>query len=123
MVDENVKSCVLKISVIAGENSANKSVTLPIIGALLTLRDKNLKATMHSLSQLDNKNLDIIKRLSHFYAPDLEENIQEHVYHILEGQEAIEESPRVLEDKKNKLLARNQHSYPIEVPAALNQPN
>ena len=85
MVDENVKTCVLKISVIAGENSANKSVTLPIIGALLTLRDKNLKATMMSLSQLDNKNLDIIKRLSHFYAPDLEENICEHVYHILEN--------------------------------------
>lgn len=50
MIDENVKACVLKISVIAGENSANKSITLPIIGALLTLRDKNLKATMMSLS-------------------------------------------------------------------------
>ena len=109
MVDENVKACVLKISVIAGENSANKSVTLPIIGALLTLRDKNLKATMNSLSQLDNKNLDIIKRLSHFYAPDLEENIIEHVYHILQNQEPVEESPRALEEKKNKLLARNQH--------------
>jgi hypothetical protein len=77
-----VKACVLRISVIAGENSANKAVTLPIIGALLTLRDKNIRATMRSLALLDNKNLDIIKRLSHFYAPDLEENIIEYVYHI-----------------------------------------
>lgn len=50
MSNENVKICVSKIAVIANENSANKSVTLPIIGALLTLRDKNLKATMHSLA-------------------------------------------------------------------------
>jgi hypothetical protein len=74
-----VRSCVLKISLIAGENSANKSVTLPIIGALLTLRDKNLIATMDSLALLDNKQLDIIKRLSHYYAPDLEENILDYV--------------------------------------------
>jgi hypothetical protein len=82
MNDENVKNCVLRISIIAGENSANKAVTLPIIGALLTLRDKNIRATMKSLALLDNKNLDIIKRLSHFYAPDLEENIIEYVYNI-----------------------------------------
>ena len=75
LIDDNVKVCVLKVSIIAGENSANKSVTLPIIGALLTLRDKNIKATMKSLSMLDSKTLEIIKRLSHFYAPDLEENI------------------------------------------------
>lgn len=75
MSNENVKACVTKITVIAYENSANKLVTLPIIGALLTLRDKNLLATMTSLAALDSKVLDIIKRLSHFYAPDLEENI------------------------------------------------
>ena len=71
-LSDNVQQCVLKITVIAGENSANKAVTLPIIGALLTLRDKNLVATMNSLALLENKHLDIIKRLSHFYAPDLE---------------------------------------------------
>ena len=76
---ENIRICVKKITVIAGENAANKAVTLPIIGALLTLRDKNLHATMNSLLLLENKHLDIIKRLSHFYAPDLEENIIEFV--------------------------------------------
>jgi hypothetical protein len=30
---------------------------------------------MNSLAMLDSKVLDVIKRLSHFYAPDLEENI------------------------------------------------
>jgi hypothetical protein len=39
---DNVRNCVLKIAVITGEHAANKAVTLPIIGALLTLRDKNL---------------------------------------------------------------------------------
>ena len=76
---ENIKTCVTKICLIAGENSGNKAVTLPIIGALLTLRDKNLMATMNSLATLESKNLDIIKRLSHFYAPDLEENITDYV--------------------------------------------
>lgn len=51
---------------------------MPIIGALLTLRDKNIKSTMNSLALVDPRLLDIIKRLSHFYAPDLEENILEH---------------------------------------------
>jgi hypothetical protein len=54
-------------------------VTLPIVGALLTLRDKNIQACMNSLALLDNKTLDVIKRLGHYYAPDLEENIIEHV--------------------------------------------
>jgi hypothetical protein len=55
MQNDNIKQCVLKIAVIAGENSANKAVTLPIIGALLTLRDKNIVATMNSLAMLENK--------------------------------------------------------------------
>lgn len=37
---------------------------------------------MNSLAVLENKNLDTIKRLSHYYAPDLEENIEEYVYNI-----------------------------------------
>ena len=32
---------------------------------------------MISLAQLENRHLDIIKRLAHFYAPDLEENIND----------------------------------------------
>lgn len=84
MSNENVKICISKIAVIANDNAANKSVTLPIIGALLTLRDKNIKATMNSLALLDSKVLDIIKRLSHFYAPDLEENIQEYILSSLQ---------------------------------------
>ena len=58
-------------------------MTLPIIGALLTLRDKNIRATMQSMAMLDNKTLEIIKRLSHFYAPDLEENIND--YNMIEN--------------------------------------
>ena len=54
-------------------------MTLPIIGALLTLRDKNIQACMNSLALLDPKTLDVIKRLAHYYAPDLEENIIEYV--------------------------------------------
>src|SRR3569833_2879308 len=79
ITDENVKSCVLKLSAIVGDNAANKSVTLPIIGSLLTLRDKNIQATMNSLSHLDHNSLDIIRRLAHYYAPDLEENIVDYV--------------------------------------------
>lgn len=101
MSNDNVRTCVTKIAVIANENSANKLVTLPIIGALLTLRDKNLRATMNSLAALDSKVLDIIKRLSHYYAPDLEENIQEYILNqISESFQPVEESPRSLETKK-----------------------
>jgi hypothetical protein len=39
---------------------------------------------MSSLAMLDNKHLDIIKRLAHFHAPDLEENIQDYVMNKLE---------------------------------------
>mmetsp|Transcript_400 Transcript_400/g.444 ORF Transcript_400/g.444 Transcript_400/m.444 type:complete len:138 (+) Transcript_400:991-1404(+) len=108
---ENVRVCVKKLALIAGDNAANKAVTLPIIGALLTLRDKNLQATMSSLTFLDLKHLDIIKRLSHFYAPDLEENIIEHIINRSNEsqQECIEESPRALEDRKSKLLTKNQY--------------
>lgn len=79
MSQENIKLCVIKIATIASENAANKAVTLPIIGALLTLRDKNIYACMQALSLLDTKTLEIIKRLGHFYAPDLEENIIEYI--------------------------------------------
>ena len=70
---------MIKIAIIASENAANKAVTLPIIGALLTLRDKNISACMLALSLLDTRTLDIIRRLGHFYAPDLEENIMEYI--------------------------------------------
>ena len=79
MTQENVRACVLRICFIAKDNVANKSVTLPIIGALLTLRDKNLQACMSSLALLDPKTLEVIKRLGHYYAPDLEENVVEYV--------------------------------------------
>jgi len=97
---------------IAGEHSANKSVTLPIIGALLTLRDKNLGSTMTALASLDLKTIEIIKRLAHFYAPDLEENIQEYVvaYHLEDP------SPTELIERKKKLLVSGQyhHAFPQE---------
>lgn len=43
---KNVKHCVFLVSKIAFEHASNPAVTLPIIGALLTLRDQNLKSTM-----------------------------------------------------------------------------
>jgi len=107
MIQENVRACVLRICFIAKDNVANKAVTLPIIGALLTLRDKNLQACMYALALLDPKTLEVIQRLGHFYAPDLEENIIEYVLKRKSSKEneeellLMEESPRtMLENKK-----------------------
>ncbi len=76
-----MRACILRLCFIAKDNSANKAITLPIIGALLTLRDKNIYASMNALAILDPKTLEVIQRLGHFYAPDLEENIVEYVIH------------------------------------------
>ena len=74
---ENVSDCIHVLSAIINEHSTNKSITLPILGSLLTLRDKNLNALMKSLASLEKKPLESIRRLSRQYAPDLEDNILE----------------------------------------------
>ena len=76
---KNVKQCVFLVSKVAFEHSTTPTVTLPIIGALLTLRDLNLKAPMAQLSKLDSKYLKTIEKLAKQYAPDLDQNIREHV--------------------------------------------
>lgn len=55
-----MRTCILRICLIAKDNSANKAITLPIVGALLTLRDKNIYASMNSLALLDPKTLEVI---------------------------------------------------------------
>lgn len=55
-----MRACVLRLCFIAKDNAANKAVTLPIIGALLTLRDKNIYACMNALALLDPKTLEVI---------------------------------------------------------------
>lgn len=46
---ENIRRCLTILSNIIGENSNNKSVTLPILGSILTLRDRNYDATLEYL--------------------------------------------------------------------------
>ena len=53
------------ISEIAMENNTNKAITMPVLGALLSMRDKNIMATMNGLSLLNYNQLDNIKRLAH----------------------------------------------------------
>ena len=81
---------------------------------------------MNSLALLDPKTLDVIKRLAHYYAPDLEENIIEYVMRRRslnddqddeQEQLLMDESPRtMLENKKQKLLAKNLHPHNQEIP-------
>ncbi|CDW87981.1 clip-associating protein [Stylonychia lemnae] len=131
MSEDNIKNCVIKVCLIASDNSANKAVTLPIIGALLTLRDKNVNASMQAILMLDSKTLEIIKRLGHFYAPDLEENIVEFINKRnaqYEGKDdmplsQIDDSPRtILENKKQKLLTKNPHQNQYDIPNAMKSP-
>jgi hypothetical protein len=75
----NVKHCVFLISKVAHDYNQTPAITQPIIGSLLTLRDLNLKATMSNLSKLDSKYLRNIEWLAKQYAPDLDQNIKEHV--------------------------------------------
>ena len=54
-------------------------ITLPVIGTMLTLRDKNLGLTMDSLAKLDPPVLAKFEALAKRHAPDLSENIKHHV--------------------------------------------
>ena len=93
--------CVNKLTGIALNNSTNKAVTLPIIGSLLTLRDKNMTATMNSFGVLDRQRLEVIRKLSRLYAPDLDENIQEYITPVMKQGNFHDEE---LENKKKKFL-------------------
>jgi hypothetical protein len=90
---KNVKQCVFLASKIAFEHSQNPSVTLPIIGALLTLRDLNLSQTMAQLARLETKYFKVIEHLAKQHAPDLDTNIRQHVVQkILFGVDLSDES-------------------------------
>lgn len=49
----NIKKCVERICKLAADQFDNPLVTMPVIGSMLTLRDKNLGYTMDSLARLD----------------------------------------------------------------------
>ena len=66
---------------------------MPVIGTMLTLRDKNLGFTMDSLARLDTSVLAKFESLAKLHAPDLYENIKNHVSQkILFGMDASDES-------------------------------
>ena len=82
-----------KICEIASENYGNQMITMPVIGSLLTLRDKNLSATMDSFAKLDTQILHKIELLAKEHAPDLDQNIKDHVVQkILFGVDQSDES-------------------------------
>ena len=68
----NVRTCVTKICELASDNYGNQMITMPVVGALLTLRDKNLNATMDSLAKIDSQILHKIELLAKEHAPDLD---------------------------------------------------
>ena len=49
----NIKKCVERICKLSAEHYDNALVTMPVIGTMLTLRDKNLGYTMDSLARLE----------------------------------------------------------------------
>lgn len=75
------------------EHFHNELITMPIIGTMLTLRDKNLGLTMDSLARVDVAALAKFEKLARQYAPDLFENIKNHVSQkILFGVDPSDES-------------------------------
>ena len=74
-----IEKCVTNICELAAEHYDNELVTMPVIGTMLTLRDKNLDLTMDSLARLDTSVLAKFESLVKLHAPDLFENIKNHV--------------------------------------------
>lgn len=90
---KNVKNCVTLVSKVAFEHAVNPAVTLPILGALLTLRDLNLASTMAQLAKLDANHFRVVEQLAKQHAPDLDLNIRQHVIQrILFGVDPSDES-------------------------------
>lgn len=82
-----------RICELAAEHYDNSQVTMPVIGTMLTLRDKNLGLTMDSLARLDTGVLAKFEALVKLHATDLYENIRNHVSQkLLFGIDASEES-------------------------------
>ena len=67
----NIKRCVERICKLTAEHYDNPLVTMPVIGTMLTLRDKNLGHTMDSLASLDPPVLQKFEQLAKDHAPDL----------------------------------------------------
>ena len=59
------------ICTLAGIYYDNPLVTMPIVGSMLTLRDKNLGNTMDSLASLDLPIISKFEILARQHAPDL----------------------------------------------------
>lgn len=74
-----IEKCVMRICALAAEHFDNQMITMPVIGTMLTLRDKNLGLTMDSLAKLDPPVLAKFEALAKRHAPDLSENIKHHV--------------------------------------------
>ena len=66
-----MKRCVKHICTLAALYYDNPLVTMPIVGSMLTLRDKNLGNTMDSLASLDMPIIAKFEVLAKQYAPDL----------------------------------------------------
>ena len=78
---------------------------MPIIGIMLTLRDKNLGYTMDSLARLDPPVLHKFEQLVKQHAPDLFQNIKDHVSQkILFGVDPSDESS----SRTNSLMGFSQ---------------
>ena len=89
----NIEKCVARICRLAAQHYDNAHVTMPVIGTMLTLRDKNLVLTMDSLAKVDPPVLAKFESLAKQHAPDLFDNIRHHVSQkILFGVDASDES-------------------------------
>lgn len=55
------------IGSILNNHSTLKAIQMPSLGAILLLRDHNLKYTLQAISDLPNLQFNIIKQLSHAY--------------------------------------------------------
>ncbi len=74
-LDPNVRLCAQKAVLLINDNFKNKKITLPALGVLLALRDKNYEVTVSTILSTSDAQLSKIKTLAHAYAKDLEENI------------------------------------------------
>jgi len=59
--------------------STNQKVLLPALGALLTLRDKNLNETISAIYLLQSSQFQKLTTILHEFAPDLENDINCHI--------------------------------------------
>ena len=71
----NIKKIIKRIGRVVYEYSGNKTITMPALGTLLALRDLDTNRTIKAITNLTDKQIEIIKSLSDSYAPDLASNL------------------------------------------------